>query len=245
MSKPPPIPLHPKARRQKPVQHGVGIRGILLSILGTAALVAAITAGVYLWAQKQLQSGGYSTDPAPVQIIVSNDVLHIPANMIRFENQRNALTLQAVDLAVTWPKMAGYTAQTKSMFEGQQDGKSLIFITLQKRRMKLDMSSRLEPIYRKLLKAPAENGPSGLQLWSLDPEAGYRQEQLAISTEPASAPWVARCQIVTNENPGTCLRDIHFGRSISARYRFSREFLPQWRELEASVKKLTAEFLNF
>jgi hypothetical protein len=44
--------------------------------------------------------------------------------------------------------------------------------------------------------------------------------------------------------PATCLRDVNFGNGLSLLYRFNRDRLEDWRELDARLQKLANGFLR-
>jgi hypothetical protein len=57
-------------------------------------------------------SGGQHHRSTLHEIVIGNDVLLLPANVIRFESQRISGVQGAVDTYFAWPGMSGYTRQT-------------------------------------------------------------------------------------------------------------------------------------
>ena len=202
-----------------------------------AAIVAILALMIGLatwWLKSQMANIGFTSDRTVERFVVGDDAIELPLNTIRFASQRESASQKQIDLAVTWPDGEGYTQANGGTFTDSSGIKDLIFITLQKRELQLDMSQRLEPIYRKLIVSQPTGGPAGLVFYTLKSGAGYDGEQLAVSQNGTDV-WVARCQDDSISDHPTCLRDIHRGKTLSARYRFSRERLNEWRAIEEHV----------
>ena len=65
--------------------------------------------------------GGHETDATPRQITIANEVLNVPANMIRFRAQRKSHVLERLDLYAHWPSMQGYSADNANIFDDMED----------------------------------------------------------------------------------------------------------------------------
>ena len=191
------------------------------------------------------KKAGTTSDLSIKQIIVGNDVLNIPANVFRFEEQRQATTLKRLDLFYYWPGFQGYSKANHNLFYGQDSStENLIFSSIENRKMQLDMSARLQPVYSGLLEGEQKQSVGGLIFQRLKPEAGYSGEELHYQTE-GPAPYVVRCQRIGNgEISSSCMRDIHIGKGLALSYRFSRKLLPHWRAIEATMQKLTYGYLS-
>jgi len=188
---------------------------------------------------------GSTSDLSIKQIIVGNDVLNIPANVFRFEKQRQATTSKRLDLFYYWPGFQGYSVATHNLFYGADSStENLIFSTIENRTMQFDMSARLQPVYSKLLEGEQKTSVGGLIYQRLRPEAGYSGEELHYQAE-IQQPYVVRCQRIENGGiTASCMRDIHIGKGLAASYRFSRKLLPHWRAIEATMQKLTLGYLS-
>jgi hypothetical protein len=197
------------------------------------SLMVVLVLGLF-WSKSRIALHEFSSDRSTRQFILGNDVLEIPLNMIRFENQRSQSVFQQADLVMDWPGGDGFTPTNKASFLDPEKAGDLIFMTLTKRELPMPMSQRLKPIYSKLFDGGAHPGPSGLILQSLKAGSGYDGEELAISSNSGPV-WVARCQKTGNGADPTCFRDLFVGSGLGLRYRFSRSLLPQWYKIEQLV----------
>ena len=77
--------------------------------------------------------------------MIGQDHIRLPANTIRFEEQRRPGRTERVDLYLTWPEMNGYSNDERIRFNDATRPESLIFLNLSQSTMSRDMSGRLAP----------------------------------------------------------------------------------------------------
>lgn len=207
----------------------IGLTGLVILWIGT------------MWLREQTQTRDFISDRSLLQIVIGNDVLDIPANFTRKASQREGETADRLDLVMLWPDGSGYSEERAPLFREEAGRTRRVLITLSKREMAQDMSERLNTVYRELFHGPAQDAGAGLQLQKLREGSGYDGEVLAVSSDGT---WVARCETDPDNKSATCMRDVHLGRSLTVRYRFARELLDNWREIEALVTGRIAGFLN-
>ncbi|MCR6499518.1 hypothetical protein MUO32_10775 [Shinella sp. CPCC 101442] len=206
------------------------------------AVLASLTIGISLVGRmlgERIALAGHTENAEPVDVIIGQDQIRLPANVIRFEDQRQTGRAERVDLYLTWPEMQGYTNVQRSRFNDGNRPESLIFLNLSQSTMSKDMSGRLEPIYSHLFDGHTELGPAALTLRHLKENTGYGGEVFFTGTLPDGSPYAVRCMMPTDEAQSTsadCQRDIHIGRDLSVLYRFSSRLLPQWQAMEARVR---------
>ena len=83
------------------------------------AVLCLLTAGISLSGRflgKSMLLAGHTTDETPLQIVIGNDVLILPTNVVRFEKARRSGIHDAIDTYFTWPGMKGYTDETRDRF---------------------------------------------------------------------------------------------------------------------------------
>lgn len=222
----------------------------LLKITAFIGLLAALIAGLTIFGRTygdRLLLDGHTVARNIYHIRIGQDVLSLPANMIRFQNQRRDGDAKIVNLYLSWPGMDGYTAATARHFSDPNDGRDLIFIELSQSVMSRDMSGRLEPIYSKLFKGATETGPAGLALHHLDEKSGFGQEVLLTGKTTDGSDYVVRCILPASRSDSTsadCQRDIHVGRDLTLLYRFSAELLPQWQAIDFAIQTLAKSHLQ-
>jgi hypothetical protein len=181
--------------------------------------------------------GGHSDRVTPHEIVIGNDVIVVPENMIRLPEQRRGGEAQRLDLYLSWPRLAGFNADEAVLFNGTKGTPSLLFISLEERVMSRDMAGRYEPIYKFLTEGKGTDGPLSLTRYKLQAKAGYLNEVLYVSPEQDNGRrFVARCiEDSTEHLIAPCERDIQVGTNLSAVVRFPAALLEDWRALDSSI----------
>lgn len=206
------------------------------------AILAGLTVAISVTGRmlgERIALAGHTESAAPIDIVIGQDQIRLPANTIRFEEQRQTGRAERVDLYMTWPEMTGYSNATRSRFNDASQPDSLIFLNLSQSTMSKDMSGRLGPIYSHLFDDSPEPGPAGLTLQRLKTNSGYGEEVFFTGILPDGSDYAVRCMMpadVSQSTSADCQRDIHIGRDLSVLYRFSSRLLPQWQAMEARVR---------
>jgi len=211
---------------------------LTIGVAMLAGLTVAISVGGRVLGER-IALAGHTESTEPVDIVIGQDQIRLPANTIRFEEQRLTGRAEHVDLYLTWPEMNGYSNGERTRFNDATRPEGLIFLNLSQSTMSRDMSGRLEPIYSHLFDDRPEPGPDGLTLQRLRENSGYGDEVFFTGILPDGSDYAVRCMMPQNESQSTsadCQRDIHIGRDLSVLYRFSSRLLPQWRAMEARVR---------
>jgi hypothetical protein len=211
---------------------------LTIGVAALASLTIAISVGGRMLGER-IALAGHTENTATIDIIIGQDQVRLPANTIRFEEQRQTGRAERVDLYLTWPEMSGYSNATRSRFNDASQPESLIFLNLSQSTMSKDMSGRLGPIYSHLFDDRPEPGPAGLTLQRLKENTGYGDEVFFTGILPDGSDYAVRCMMPADESQSTgadCQRDIHVGRDLSVLYRFSSRLLPQWQAMEARVR---------
>jgi hypothetical protein len=194
---------------------------------------------------KIIAQGGNSADKSLRQISMGDDVISVPANMIRFRTQRNATNLDRLDLFVHWPTMSGYTEETAADFDSMDPAAPVLFISLSPRDMTKDMSGRITAIYEKFFSGPPVDAGNGLVRRPFSADSAFFNEDLYYEAN-SPYPYAARCIRESDRIAGPfCLRDIHVGRDTTLTYRFNAKLLPDWMAMDRMVREtVTAMMAN-
>jgi hypothetical protein len=215
------------------------------------AVIAALSVAIHIAGRmlgSRIANGGHSTSAEIHEIVIGNDVLAVPANMLRFERQRMSGVQQRADLYMVYPAMAGYADRYKPLFNDMSGAGPLIFVSFEERQMSRDMSGRLAPIYNSLIERSASISEAGLAGHRFRAETGYVDEVLFIGPQDAGTDYryVARCLdgMQAKTSAMACERDIHLGENLTMVYRFPRHLLADWRRLDASVTVLAKKILR-
>lgn len=213
------------------------------------AVLALLSLGISVggkWLGRSIALAGHSDDTTRREIVIGNNVLLVPANMIRFDRQRRDGVAERLDLYLRWPGLDGYSDAARDDFNHARGSRNIVFLSLEERIMSRDMSGRLEPIYAPMLKRPGKPGPGGVTLYAFTEKSGYLDEELAVAAGRAGEPFVARCLVEERaaESLAPCERDIHVGDNLSLSYRFPRELLGDWQRLDATIRAKVSALLG-
>lgn len=216
--------------------------GLLAGLaLGTAAI---LTAGP--WWGETLALAGHTASSETYDLFIGQDHLRLPANVMRFAEQRATGTAERVDLYATWPEMLGYSDDRRDRFNDVRRPDQLIFLQISQSTMSRDMSGRVAPIYRFLFEGPATKGPAGLTAHRLRENSGYGHETLFTGEDGRADGYAVRCIIPADPSLSTaadCQRDVHAGKDLVVVYRFSSQLLPQWRAIDDHVARFVDQTL--
>ncbi|WP_083220002.1 hypothetical protein [Hoeflea olei] len=214
-------------------------------LTAVVALLCLVTLAIALAGRlvgRSISQAGNTADTTLHAIVIGNDALRLPANVIRFESQRVSGAQIAVDTYFSWPGMQGYSEETRAVFNQTHSADGLIFARIAQATMSRDMSGRFTPIYRRLTQGAPVAGPSGLDSYRLKPGAGYANELMYVERTAGAQPYAIRCLVEEASNGPDfntrtgCQRDIFIGQDLSVTYRFSIDMLPHWREIERDVR---------
>lgn len=215
-------------------------------VIGLLAALASALSVAGRWLGEDLVLGENTESRDVHHIIVGQDTLSLPANVIRFENQRKSGRAESVSIYLSWPALDGYSRNAASIFSDPGRSDRLIFAEFSQSVMSRDMSGRVEPIYSKLFAGEPENGPAGLTIHKLTRKSGFGDERLLTAEMADGSTYAVRCLIPARTEESTsadCLRDVHVGRDLTLLYRFSSSLLPQWREIDDAVRAYAAQHL--
>lgn len=218
---------------------------IFLAFAGLAALALVVSfGGKRLGAELAL--AGYTDDHTAREIVVGNNVVSVPSNMIRFERARRDGVANRLDLYLRWPSLDGYSAQARDDFNNADGGRKILFLAFEPKMMSRDMSGRFEPIYKSLIVTPGHAAEGGVTVYDFTPQSGYLNEVLAVALRDGLDPFVARCLSGQSaaESLAPCERDIQIGDRLSMTYRFPRHLLGDWKKLDAAVSAKAVAMLR-
>ncbi|TAN09170.1 MAG: hypothetical protein EPN45_08020 [Rhizobiaceae bacterium] len=240
-------------QQQTEALEGLEIKGIDQALMfrvfyGFAALallsLAILIAGH--WLSRFLSNGDYTEDATLHEIVIGNNVLSVPSNAIRFSHARRDGEADRLDLYLHWPDMKGYTAATRDDFNDIGGRKAILFLTFEPRLMPLDMSGRFDPIYRTLIAEAGRPGENGLEFYDFKPDTGYAGEELAVAKRAGEQPFVARCLTGPSaaQSLAPCERDIAVGNRLTLLFRFPRNLLGSWQQLDKAVAQKASAYLK-
>lgn len=212
------------------------ITAVTLLIAALAMFVSAHFFG------NSLSRAGHSSSTDQLEIVVGNEYLKVPANKIRFYNQRNSGAHQKLDLYIHWPSLSGYQDDLSNDFNNATENKNLVFISIEPRNMSYDMSGRVAPIYAQFFEGDGQPTNSGLVKQALSTKGGFVDEDLYYAAS-SPYPFATRCVRAVAATTPFCIRDIHVGKNLMLTYRFHQKHLGDWIELEQSIRAITKSMI--
>lgn len=214
-----------------------------------AALSLAIVVAGKLYG-RTLVNAGHTTATTEFEVVIANDVITVPANMIRRAEQRHSGVANRLDLYVHWPSLSGFSEKLAPAFNDvDPETNSIVFVSMMPRATTFDMAGRFDAVYANVITGDADRTASGLIRQPLSADHGYIDEALFYS-EPASAAerrFAARCQ---NDDGAAglvlaaCTTEIHVGETLTAQVRFPAKLLQDWRRLAAALPVFIDEMLT-
>ena len=216
---------------------------IFVAIAGLLTLALSIAGR---WIGERIVMGGHSTDDTPVILSVGENALALPANVLRFENQRKNGVYERVDAYFTWPGLEGYSRTNHRSFNQIENAGQLVFLTLAGQTMPLDMSARLEPVYGRLTQKRTPVAQGGLTVLEFDADSRYAGELLYVGARAGQPPFVVRCLKDDHLPAGSrsCMRDVNIAPGLTMTYRFSRDLLAEWQRLDEAINGFVGRALK-
>lgn len=213
------------------------------------AVLALLSVAISLggkWFGRSIAMAGYTDDTTIHEVVLGNNVIAVPANVIRFEQARRDGIASRLDLYLRYPEMDGYSEAARDDFNHTRASKDIIFLSFEQQMMSRDMSGRFAPIYSALIVQPGVPGSGGTTLYGFSEKSGYLNEVLAVANRPGQDPFVARCLSgpSADDSLAPCERDVHVGDSLSLTYRLPRQFLGDWQALDAAIATEAARILK-
>lgn len=215
-------------------------------VFAALALMSVAVSLIGKWLGSSIAMAGHTDDLTTREIVIGNNVVVTTDNTIRFERQRHDGVTSRLDLYFRWPQMDGYSREASADFNNASGVRNVLFVSFEPRMMSRDMSGRFEPIYKSLIVEPPSPGPGGLAVYNFSEKSGYLNEVLAVAPRGEADPYVVRCLAGASaeESLAPCERDIQLGDELSLSYRFPKELLPDWRQLDAVVLAKAEQMLK-
>ncbi len=224
------------AGQQKSPSTSSSFSRIVLVTAFILLVMSLLLLGIARYLGTEIAQGGHTFNTSPVEIVIGNNVLDVPANLIRFAYQRRSGDHEKLDLYMHWPDLSGYNEDLARDFNDLEDMSRIIFLTLEPRLMAYDMSGRIKPIYERYFVGSEESIGHGLVRRKLNGDAGFLDEYLAYETE-SPYPFSARC-VEEGSTIGApiCIRDIQIGENLTLTYRFHSSYLADWLRMDQSIR---------
>jgi hypothetical protein len=221
-------------------RHSTG-RGAAEGLLYFALLVIislAVTAlgfvGYAMWPSWQDMEA--AADAPALPITIAGALFNVPPPAIRVAAQRHSGAQERVDLVYLWPSLAPPDPSGPAPNLAERDR---VFVTIAGAAL-LSPIDRLKGIYPHYIATEPTPGPAGLAIFAFRDGSPYQGEDLVFDAEVPEK-LLARCaRTLSPLTPGTCMAERRIG-NADLTARFPRDWLENWRAVEAGLEKLIAQ----
>ena len=211
-----------------------GLLSFVLLVLISLTVTALGFVGYALWSSWPDQD--VALDAPSLPITVAGALFNVPPQAIRIAAQRRSGAQERVDLVYLWPSLAPPDPNGPAPNLAQRDR---MFVTIAAAGL-LSPVDRLKGIYPRYIAAEPTPGPAGLAIFAFRDGSPYQGEDVVFDAD-APERLLARCARTVNPlTPGTCLAERRIG-DADLTARFPREWLDNWRDVEAGLDKLVAQ----
>ena len=211
-------------------------------------LAIAVLSGVFLL--YDLRPGmapkgiGRTDDTAPVNLILGDVRLVVPANYLDSRDARNGGEQQAVTMSALIPDMRGYATADARLFVGNAVDSPVVHLQFKAGEKDLTADERLQRIYGPYLAdGTGKDGGFGLTQYTFRPDSGYSRSdlfagmaggrKLLFLCERADPELSSPNCLVTGQTPAS---------NVGFSWRFKRAYLARWPEIAGGVAALLVRF---
>ncbi|PVB59996.1 hypothetical protein [Labrenzia sp. 011] len=213
---------------------------VAICILGTAHIAARVSHWSTVWQDHAAARSG----DAPVSLTVGDVRFRFPPDYrvsAHRQSPREAGRFDFLRLAMVWPGLDGDRLRSA----GDSDlppADSTIQIELEHNPGRENLRARIDPFYRRLARGGELDGPDGLKILNLS-SRGTSRTELIVYDPSAQNGFIARCLKASPKEERTmCNRALLLASGLELRYRFSRELLPDWRQLDNAILRKIDSF---
>lgn len=197
-----------------------------------------------------------STSREPVIVSVAGEQFTIPQNYTQFMKTRRGGVQDKVDLYAILPDFEGFTIAHEDEFEGNSSNSPIVHIELgdlaveskevpnHQLTQRMTEREKFERIYLPLVVDPkGEPARYGFTRYRLTDKWAQKDEDLFVHEASDGGVVLYRClqPVATMPSPW-CRRDVMLTDRLGLGYRFKRERLSDWRDIDRGVTRLVETF---
>jgi hypothetical protein len=211
-----------------------GLLYFVLLVLISLAVTALGFVGYAMW--PSWPDADVALDAPSLPVTVAGALFNVPPQAIRMAAQRRSGAQERVDLVYLWPSLAPPDPDGPAPNLAERDR---LFVTIAAATA-MPPVERLKTIYPRYTETAPAPGPAGLAIFAFRDGSPYQGEDVVFD---AAAPdkFLARCARTVNPlTPGTCMAERRIG-DADLTARFPRDWLENWRDVEAGLEKLVAQ----
>lgn len=179
-----------------------------------------------------------------IEAIVGDTRFLIPEHYTRYPSQRGGGRRPQVDMHALLPGLRPYETGLQEEFGDHSAESDVVFFSLSETATPLNAARRLKEIYSKYLETmEPQEGPAGLQLFTFRANTGYANQDLLVGKDKEERMVLIVCDragpLVDSPN---CSRSLLLGPKLELSYRYKRDHLDDWYEIDEALTALVAGF---
>ncbi|WP_321338030.1 hypothetical protein [Breoghania sp.] len=220
---------------------------VLTCLLALAG--AVLVADRFVLAPDTAPAPRWTAETRAINLSLAGRTFQIPANYIADAAQRQGGTRKRIDLAARLPSLAGFDTTHAPLFRSDSD---LLRVWLEETPSPAASAGTARPA-RTDMREGADFRPGvypvagGLFARAFTASSAYASEEIVYDATglrgKRTTPYAARCQ-KWNVSEATCLRRVPLAKGLTMTYRFPREKLANWEQMDRSVTQLVQGFMK-
>jgi hypothetical protein len=220
-------------RRQRFRERSIGL--FIFIFLTGFVIFSGIILAYYFIPNPDLLFSSQHDDHRPrnrlVQISMLGSDFYVPASVLKRVKRRVFGSVEQIDVQIPWPY--DHLAVISGTVKDTGDFADWVMITLVARPNRVAPDQRYATVDKYFFSGPPAQGPNGLLKYGFKEDSPYRDLQLFVDARSGFAPAAIRCDLKTSSlGPILCEHELPVTRDITARIRFARRHLENWREID-------------
>jgi hypothetical protein len=177
-----------------------------------------------------LQSSDQHPRNRLIQISFAGEEFYVPASILKRVKRRMFGSVEQIDVQIPWPY--DHLAVISGTVQQTADIRDWVLITLAPKASRKPPDERFDTIDKYYFAGPPVQQTSGLWRYDYRADSPYKDLQLFVDRSGAGAPVAIRCDLKPSSlGPILCEREVMASELITARIRFARPHLENWREI--------------
>jgi hypothetical protein len=178
-----------------------------------------------------LEGGDRHPQNRLIQISFAGEEFYVPASILKRVKRRMFGSVEQIDVQIPWPY--DHLAVISGTVQQTADIRDWVLITLVPKANRKPPDARFATTDKYYFAGPPVQQASGLWRYDYRADSPYRDLQLFVDKPEAGPPVVIRCDLQASSlGPILCEREVMASSLITARIRFARTHLEDWREIE-------------
>ena len=213
------------------------VAGFVVTCVVTAAVkvLMAYGADTLPWSQA---NAGTASKVFPVDF--AGEALVISGHNVRRIERGTHGGVEQLELAMAWPPGNNALIASTGGTSAPRDLRDAVFLTLKRRPNRIAAAERLHGIYPYYFETGPADTDHGLKMYRFKPNSPYAGQFLYVGALDDT--WTTmRCDVTDSDlMPAMCRREMHLWDDVTVTYRFHRDHLANWKELDVAVKAFLA-----